>query len=101
MRPEMSGISKDREDRREARMAEQAETEKEGCTRSLLLFPSFKSEKIYDRIIRNSATMPKKGAAPKGFRNKKHGYKLWKEGYVRGVLVAGSRMCRGKDCCSW
>ena len=31
--------------------------------------------------------MPKKGAAPKAFRNKKQGYRQWKEGYVRGVLV--------------
>ncbi len=31
--------------------------------------------------------MPQKGAAPKAFRNKKHGYKLWKKGYVRGGLV--------------
>ena len=31
--------------------------------------------------------MPNTGTAPKAFRNKKHGYGLWKEGYVRCVLV--------------
>ena len=40
--------------------------------------------------------MSKKGAAPNAFRKKKQGYKLWKEGYVRGVLwrpnVKGERL---------
>ena len=86
MRPTVFGIE-DETNEREIGTAEQAQTEKEGWTRSLSLLPSFNAEKIYDRMIKNSITMPKKGAAPKAFRNKKQGYKLWKEGYVRGVLV--------------
>eukprot|EP00794_Sanderia_malayensis_P021058 gene21058-23113_t len=35
----------------------------------------------------DSVTMPKDGPAPRAFRNKKHGYRLWKEGYVRAVSV--------------
>ena len=62
--------------------AEQAQTEKEGWTRSLSLLPSFNAEKIYDRMIKNSITMPTKGVAPKAFRSRKEGYKLWKDGYV-------------------
>ena len=86
MRPTVFGIE-DETNEHEIGIAEQAQTEKGGWTRSLSLLPSFNAEKIYDRMIKNSITMPKKGAAPKAFRNKKHGYKLWKEGYVRGVLV--------------
>ena len=67
--------------------AEHAQSEKEGWTKSLNLFPNFHAEKINDRLIRNSVTIPKNGAARKAFRNKKQGYKLWKEGYARGVLV--------------
>ncbi len=31
--------------------------------------------------------MPKNSSALKAFRNKKHGYRLWKKGYVRSVMV--------------
>ena len=60
---------------------------KEGWTRSLTLLPSFDSEKLTNKLVKNASTMPDSGAAPKAYRNKKHGYRLWKEGYVRGVLV--------------
>ena len=86
MRPKVFGIE-DETNEHETGTAEQVQTEKEGWTRSLILLPSFNAEKIYDRMIKNSMTMRKKGAAPKAFRNKKQGYRLWKEGYVREVLV--------------
>ena len=38
-------------------------------------------------LITKSSSLLKRGSAPKAFRNKKHGYKLWKEGYVPGVFV--------------
>ncbi|XP_065067596.1 uncharacterized protein LOC135693138 [Rhopilema esculentum] len=63
--------------------AEQATVEKDGWLRSLTLLPSFSHEKLDDRLINS----PENGAAPKAFRNKKEGYKLWKEGYVRAVFV--------------
>eukprot|EP00112_Aurelia_sp_Birch-Aquarium-sp1_P004784 Seg1542.8 transcript_id=Seg1542.8/GoldUCD/mRNA.D3Y31 product="U3 small nucleolar RNA-associated protein 21" protein_id=Seg1542.8/GoldUCD/D3Y31 len=79
----------------EERQAEEDEHEtvetsiaaKEGWTRSLTLLPSFDSEKLTNKLIKNANTMPNSGTAPKAYRNKKHGYRLWKEGYVRGVLV--------------
>ena len=40
-----------------------------------------------DRLINSPLTSTENGAAPKAFRNKKEGYKLWKEGYVRAVFV--------------
>ena len=69
MRPKVLGIE-DETNLHETGTAEQVQTEKEGWTRSLILLPSFNAEKIYDRMIKNSITMPKKGAAPKAFRNK-------------------------------
>ena len=55
MRPKMSGVS---EETREVAMAKQKEKEGwTGWTRSLSLFPSFHSEKIYDRVIKNSVTI--------------------------------------------
>eukprot|EP00112_Aurelia_sp_Birch-Aquarium-sp1_P006640 Seg1729.3 transcript_id=Seg1729.3/GoldUCD/mRNA.D3Y31 product="hypothetical protein" protein_id=Seg1729.3/GoldUCD/D3Y31 len=79
----------------EERQAEEDEHEtvdtsiaaREGWTRSLTLLPSFDSKKLTNKLIKNASTMPNSGAAPKVYRNKKHGYRLWKEGYVRGVLV--------------
>ena len=56
-------------------MAEEAQTEKEGWTRSLGLLPRFDAKGIYDRIVRNSTTMPKNGAALNDFSNKKQGCK--------------------------
>ncbi len=61
--------------------------EKEGWTRSLRSMPSFSNEQLIKKLIKASETMPKNGQAPKPYRNKKHGYKLWKEGYVRAVFV--------------
>ena len=71
----------------EDEVIEEASTNREGWTRSLKLLPNFDNEKLDNKLIKNSTTMPNTGTAPKAFRNKKHGYRLWKEGYVRGVLV--------------
>eukprot|EP00794_Sanderia_malayensis_P020962 gene20962-23017_t len=45
------------------------------------------SELIDNKLIGDSSTLPGKSIAPKAHRNKRQGYKLWKEGYVRNVLV--------------
>ena len=55
-------------------------------TKSLEKLPSFTHEKLVNKLVRNSGTMPDK-MAPKAYRNMKKGYGLWKEGYVRDTLV--------------
>ena len=63
------------------------ETERDGWIRCLSMLPNFSIEKLDNNPIMGSVTMPKDGPAPKAFRNKKHGYRLWKEGCVRAVSV--------------
>ena len=63
------------------------ETEQDGWTQSLSLLPNFENKKLDSKLISHSATMPKNRPAPKAFRNKKHGYRLWKKGYVSAVFV--------------
>ena len=65
---------------------EKARIDEKGWTKALASLPRFGNENIDDRLLKNP-TMSRVGQAPKAFRNKKQGYKLWKEGYVRGVLV--------------
>ena len=48
--------------------------------------PSFTHEKLVNKLVRNSGTVPDK-MAPKAYHNMKKGYGLWKEGYVRDTLV--------------
>ena len=56
-------------------------------TKSLQYMPAFDGVKLDEHLIVNQRTMAKTGKSPKAYRNKKQGYKLWKEGYVKGVLV--------------
>ena len=57
-----------------------------GWTKSLEKPASFSHEKLMNKLVRNSGTMPDK-MAPKAYRNMKKGYGLWKEGYVKNTLV--------------
>ena len=56
-------------------------------TKSLQYMPAFDGVKLDEHLIVNQRTMAKTGKSPKAYRNKKQGYKLWKEGYVKGVMV--------------
>ena len=56
-------------------------------TKSLQYMPAFDGVKLDENLIVNQRTMAKTGKSPKAYRNKKQGYKLWKEGYVKGVMV--------------
>ena len=55
---------------------EKARIDEKGWTKSLASFPRFGNENIDDRLLKNP-TMSRVGQAPKAFRNKKQGYKLW------------------------
>ncbi|XP_065068608.1 uncharacterized protein LOC135693945 [Rhopilema esculentum] len=57
----------------------------EGWIKSLRLMPNFDTMKLNDKLIGSLAMSRSK--APKAYRNKTQGYKLWKEGYVRCVFV--------------
>ena len=54
----------------EDEVIEEASTNREGWTRSLKLLPNFDNEKLDNKLIKNSTTMPNTGTAPKAFRNK-------------------------------
>ncbi len=56
-------------------------------TKSLEYMPAFDSVKLDEHLIANQRTVANTGKSPKAYRNKKQGYKLWKEGYVKGVMV--------------
>ena len=66
-------------------IVEKARIEKAGWTKSLTSLPCLTNEKIDDRLLKNSIFSQSR-SAPKAFRNKRQGYKLWK-GYVRAVFV--------------
>ena len=53
---------------------------------SLKNMPKFSEVQLNEKLITNSSTMPD-NKAPKAYRNKLQGYKLWKEGYVSSVMV--------------
>ena len=61
-------------------------SEKLGWIKSLEKLPEFNHEKLVKRLVNDSSTMPDKHA-PKAYRNMKKGYGLWKEGYVRNIVV--------------
>ena len=61
-------------------------SEKLGWIKSLEKRPEFNLEKLVKRLVKDSSTMPDK-QAPKAYRNRKKGYGLWKEGYVRNIVV--------------
>ena len=63
------------------------ENEIEGWTKSLRYLPSINDIIIDKHLIEGSSTIPKTSTGPKAHRNKKHGYRLWKEGYVRSIFV--------------
>ena len=54
--------------------------------RSLKSMPSFGEKQIVNRLIHNLKTMPDL-KAPLAYRHIKQGYKLWKEEYVRKLLL--------------
>ena len=66
---------------------EKSAMEKNGWITSLLSMPNVSNQNLVERLIGSSVMMDKEGKAPKAYRNKKHGYKLWKEGYICCVLV--------------
>ena len=74
---------------------EKSAMEKNGWITSLLSMPNISNQNLVERLIGSSVMMDKEGKAPKAYRNKKHGYKLWKEGYIRCVLVKAK--CDGKQ----
>ena len=53
-------------------------------TKSLSFLPNLTSEHIDSKLVHGSATAMN---APKAFRNKRHGYRLWREGFVREIWV--------------
>ena len=61
-------------------------SEKRGWIKSLEKLPQFNHEKLVKRLVKDSRTMPDR-QAPKAYRNMKKGDGLWKEGYVRNVVV--------------
>ena len=67
--PGMPGVRSVGEERHagedEHAIIEKSISAKEGWTRSLTLLPSFDSEKLTNKLIKNASTMPKRGAAPK------------------------------------
>ena len=62
-------------------------TAKEGWTKSLAFLPRFDSMKIERQLIKNPSIRSNLGTESRAFRNKRQGYILWREGYVRDVLV--------------
>ena len=61
-------------------------SDKVGWIKSLEKLPGFTHEKLENKLVKNSRTMPDK-VAPKAYRNMKKGYGLWKEGYVKSTFV--------------
>ena len=67
-------------------LREDTSNRNDGWVKSLELLPHVTSEKIDKKLICGS-TLPKRPSAPQAFRNKRHGYRLWKEGFVRSISV--------------
>ena len=55
-------------------------------SKSLKDFPPFSEKQINNQLIYNSKTMPDLRASS-AHRNKMHGYRLWKEGYVKKLCT--------------
>ena len=62
----------------------------------LRYMPIFTDKQLNDKVINNAETMPDK-IAPKAYRNKQHGYRLWKEGYVSTVEVKPNFLANGRQ----
>ena len=61
--------------------------DKRGWTKSLDEFSNITSQHIARKLIDGSKTMPDSSKALKAYRNKKRGYRLWRERYVRHIYV--------------
>jgi hypothetical protein len=68
-------------------------SETKGWTKLLQDIPPFTHQKLENKMVNNSRTMPDK-VAPKAHRNMKKGYGLWKEGYVNNVQVKANVQCK-------
>ena len=62
----------------------------------LRYMPIFTDKHLNDKVITNAETMSDK-IAPKAYRNKRHGYRLWKEGYVSNVEAKPNAVANGKQ----
>ena len=58
----------------------------EGWAKSLEFFPGVTSAIINDKLVEDACSM-KGNSSVRTNRNKKLGYQLWKEGYVKNVLT--------------
>ena len=67
-------------------LSEDVSNRSDGWVKSLQFLPHVTSEKIDKKLV-GLSTLPKKTSAPQAFRNKRHGYRLWKEGFVRSISV--------------
>ena len=61
--------------------------EGEGFTKSLENLPRFSTIVIDNHLLEPKSSMLVSSTNSKAFRNKRCGYRLWKEGYVRNILV--------------
>ena len=57
-----------------------------GWVKTLKCFPMLTNEILDNRLIKGSSTDRIVSTGPKAFRNKKQGYRLWKEGYARNMF---------------
>ena len=58
-----------------------------GWVKRLKCFPMLTNEILDNHRIKGSSSICIASTGPKAFRNKKQGYRLWKEGYVRNIFV--------------
>ena len=70
--------------------------DKKGWTKSLDELPNITSQHIARKLIDGSKTMPDSSKALKAYRNKKLGYRLWREGYVRHIHVTPNMQANSK-----
>ena len=62
----------------------------------LRYMPIFTDKHLNDKVITYAETISDK-IAPKAYRNKQHGYRVWKEGYVSNVEVKPNVLANGKQ----
>ena len=56
-------------------------------SKSLQHFPGFSESNIEEALIKQPGCFSKRHNAPKAYKSKKLGYRLWKEGFVRSIYV--------------
>ena len=56
-------------------------------SKSLQHFPGFSESNIEEVLIKQSGCFSKRHIAPKAYKSKKLGYRLWKEGFVQSSYV--------------